>query len=169
MKTIRLLLVSLLLIVPGLVQAGAITDYGENKLIDYIFRGQASGLPSTWYVALYTTCPTDSSAGTEVANSGSYARVSVGANGLSVWAGTQSAGSTSASSGTNGTTSNNNAINFATATGTWGTINCWGLVDSGTYGAGNLWIYSSVTSPPTITSGATPSFAAGQLTFQIDN
>ena len=168
--TLRSLLVAVLLAAVSLsVQAGALTDYAENQLIDYIFRAQASGLPSTWYVALYTTCPTDSSAGTEVTNAGSYARVSAGANGLTVWAGTQSAGSTTASTGTNGTTSNNNVISFATATGTWGTINCWGLVDSGTYGGGHLWVYTAVTTPPTITSGATPSFAAAAMTFQIDN
>lgn len=147
--------------------AGALTDYAENKLIDYLFRGQASGTPSTWYVALYTTCPTDASAGTEVANANGYARQTATANALTVWAATQ--GGTSASSGSSGTTSNLAAITFATATGSWGTINCYGLVDSGTYGGGALWVYSAITSPPTITSGMTPSFAAGALTVQIDN
>lgn len=152
---------------PGSAVAGAFTDFAENRLIDYLFRGQASGLPSTWYVALYTTCPTDSTAGTEVTNANSYARVSVGANGLTVWAATQ--GGTSVSSGTSGTTSNLAAIPFATATGSWGTINCYGLVDSGTYGGGNLWIYSAITTPPTITNGSTASFAIGTLTVQVDN
>jgi phage terminase large subunit-like protein len=50
-----------------------------------------------------------------------------------------------------------------------GTVACWGLVDSGTYGGGNLWIYAVVTTPPTITSGSTASFAMGTLTVQIDN
>ena len=170
MKFLRLLLVSLLLIVPGLVQAaGGLTDFAENKLIDYIFRAQASGIPSHWYAVLYTTCPTDSTGGSEVSNANNYSRVDIGANALAIWAGTQSAGSTSASSGTGATTSNNNAITFGTASGTWGTINCWGLADSGTYGGGNLWIYGPVSSPPTITNGATPAFAAGTMTFQLDN
>lgn len=147
--------------------AGPFTDYAENKLIDYLFRGQASGLPSTWYVALYTTCPTDSTAGTEVTNANGYARTTATANDLTVWAATQ--GGTSVSSGTTSTTSNLTAITFPAASGTWGTINCWGLVDSGTYGGGNLWIYSAVTIPPTITGGMTPSFAAGALTVQLDN
>lgn len=156
-----------LLVSCSFAYAGSLTDYAENKLIDYLFRGQASGSPGTWYVSLYTTCPTDSSAGTEVANANGYARVSVGANALTNWASTQ--GNTGVSSGTGGQTSNLAAINFATATGAWGTINCWGLVDSGTYGGGNLWVYAPVTTPPTITSGATASFAIGALTVQIDN
>lgn len=165
----RLTLIALacVLALPGPATAGAFTDFAENKLVDYLFRGQASGAPSTWYVALYTVCPTDSTAGTEVTNANSYARVSVGANALTTWASTQ--GNTSLSSGTSGTTSNLAAIPFATATGSWGTINCYGLVDSGTYGGGNLWIYSAITTPPTITNGSTASFAIGTLTVQVDN
>jgi hypothetical protein len=163
-------LIALASLFSGPVSAGAFTDFAENKLIDFIFRGQASGLPSTWFVALYTTCPTDSSAGTEVTNANGYARVSVGTNALSNWAGTQSAGSTTASSGTSGTTSNNATITFATVTtSSWGTVNCYGLVDSGTYGAGNLWVFSAITVPPTLTVGSTASFAAGALTVQVDN
>lgn len=145
--------------------AGNLTDYAENKIDDALFRGQSLGAPATWYVALYTACPTDSASGTEVSG-GSYARVAVTAS-LANFSGTQSAGSTAASSGTGGTISNNVVITFPTATGSWGTINCWGLTDAPT--AGNIWIYSTVTTPPTISSGATPSFSAGSATIQVDN
>ncbi len=113
----RLALIALagVLTFSGPATAGAFTDFAENRLIDSLFRGQASGAPSTWYVALYTVCPTDSTTGTEVTNANAYARVSAGANALSNWASTQ--GNTSASSGTGGTTSNLAAIPFATATG----------------------------------------------------
>lgn len=148
-----------------IAHAGALTDYAENKIVDALFRGQSLGVPATWYYALYTVCPTDSTAGTEVSG-GSYARVAVAAS-LANFAGTQSAGSTTASTGTGGTTSNNGAVTFPTATGTWGTINCWGLADAST--AGNIWVYTTVTTPPTITSGATPSFSAGAATIQVDN
>ncbi|HLO63167.1 MAG TPA: hypothetical protein VK165_09415 [Azonexus sp.] len=146
-------------------QAGALTDYAENKIVDALFRGQSLGAPATWYFALYTACPTESSAGTEVSG-GNYARVAVAAS-LANFAGTQSAGSTTASSGTGGTTSNNATITFPTASGPWGTINCWGMTDAST--AGNIWVYTTVTIPPTITSGATPSFSAGAATIQVDN
>lgn len=167
-KLQQVLLILALAFAASFAHAGAFTDAAENKLVDYLFRAQASGAPSTWYVAAYTVCPTDSTAGTEVANANGYARVSVGANALTNWAATQ--GGTSASSGTGGTTSNLAIIPFPTViTSSWGTVNCYGLVDSGTYGAGNLWVYAALTSPPTLTVGATASFAIGALTVQVDN
>ena len=49
MKPIKQLLAAILLSVVALTaSAGAFTDFAENKLIDYLFRGQASGAPSTW-------------------------------------------------------------------------------------------------------------------------
>lgn len=145
--------------------AGALTDFAENKIVDATLRAQAIGTPVTWYVALYTACPTDSTAGTEVTG-GSYARVAITAS-LADWSGTQSAGSTVASSGTGGTVSNNGTIAFPTPTAGWGTVVCWGLADAAT--AGNIWIYSALTVSKTINNGDSVSFAAGAATFQIDN
>lgn len=144
--------------------AGALTDFAENKIVDATLRAQAIGTPATWYVKLFTVCPTDSSAGTEVTG-GSYAPVAVTA-GLTQWAGTQSAGSTTASSGSGGTTSNNAAFTFPTPTATWNTVVCWGVADGI---SGNLWIYSALTVSKTINIGDTVSFGAGAATFQIDN
>ena len=157
---------ALALSLPGLVHSAALTDYAENKAIDAILRGQTLGAPVTGYAALYTTCPTDSTAGTEVTG-GSYARVAITSS-LANWAGTQSAGSTTASSGTGGTTSNNGVITFPAPTANWGVVTCWGILDAST--AGNLWIYSALTTNKTVNNGdAAPSFAAGAATFQIDN
>ena len=167
-KLTRILLAGLLAVAalfPVAAQSGALTDYAENKTIDALIRAQSIGAPATWYVALYTTCPTDSTAGTEVSG-GSYARVAVTAD-LTQWAGTQSAGSTSASSGTGGTTSNNATISFPTPSAGWGTVVCWGLTDAST--SGNIWIYAALTVNKTINSGDSVSFAAGAATIQIDN
>ena len=155
----------------------SMTDFQENKLIDWYFRAQAftaiatataaAGTgPATLYVGLFTTTPTDSSAGTEVSG-GSYARVSVTSS-LANWAGTQSAGSTTASSGTSGTTSNNNVITFPSPSANWGTINGVGILDATT--SGNLLFWAALTTPKTVNNGdAAPSFAAAALTVQIDN
>ena len=98
----------------------ALTDFVENKLLDWLFRAQAVGIngasaaagtgPATLYVALFTSAPTDAGGGTEVSG-GSYARAAVTSS-LANWAGTQAAASSVASTGTSGTTSNNNAIAF---------------------------------------------------------
>ena len=154
----------------------ALTDVYENKLIDFLFRAQALGItgasagagtgPATLYVGLFTANPTDTAGGTEVTG-GSYARVSVTSS-LANWAGTQSAGSTTASSGTGGTTSNNNAITFPAPTANWGVVTGYAIFDAST--GGNMLIYSALTTNKTVNNGdAAPSFAAGSLTFQIDN
>lgn len=147
------------------IHAAALTDFAENKTVDALLRAQAIGTPVTWYVALYTACPTDSTAGTEVTG-GSYARVAVTA-GLTQWAGTQAAASTTASSGTGGTTSNNATVSFTTPTAGWGTVTCWGLTDAASIG--NVWIYAALTVSKTINNGDSVSFAPAAMTFQIDN
>jgi hypothetical protein len=144
----------------------AMTDYLENKIIDWLLRGQSFTPPSTVYVGLFTAAPTDAGGGTEVSG-GSYARVGVACT-LANWAGTQGAGSTTASTGSSGTTSNNVAITFPAPTANWGTVTAFGLFDAPT--GGNLLIYGNLTTPKTINNGdGAPSFAAGALTFQDDN
>lgn len=144
----------------------ALTDYLENKIIDWMLRGQAYTPPATVYVGLLTAAPSDASAGTEVSG-GSYARVAVTSS-LANWAGTQSAGSTVASSGTGGTTSNNGSITFPAPTANWGVVTHFAIYDAST--AGNMLIYAALSTSKTVNNGdAAPSFAAAALTFQIDN
>lgn len=144
----------------------AMSDYLENKIIDWLLRGQAFTAPATVYVALFTTAPTDAGGGVEVSG-GSYARVAVSSS-LANWAGTQAAGSTTASTGTGGTTSNNGTITFPAPTAAWGVVTSFGVFDAAS--AGNLLFYANLTTPKTINNGdAAPSFAAGALTFQDDN
>jgi len=144
----------------------ALSDYLENKIIDWLLRGQTFTPPATVYVGLLTVAPSDAGGGTEVTG-GSYTRVAV-ASSLANWAGSQSAGSTTASSGTGGTTSNNAAVTFPAPTANWGTVVAFGVYDASS--AGNLLFYASLTTSKTINNGdAAPSFAAGALTFQVDN
>jgi len=146
--------------------AGSFTDFAENKLVDTIFRGQASGIPASWYIGLDTTACGETGSGTEVTG-GSYARVAVTSS-LANWAGTQSAGSTTASTGTSGTTSNNGAITFPAPTANWGVVNSVRVWDASS--AGNAWLCFNLAVAKTINNGdAAPSFAAGALTVQIDN
>lgn len=146
-------------------QAGALSDYLENKLVDHVFRATAYTAPTTTYVALYTSACTDATGGTEVSG-GSYARVAI-ANGLTAWAGTQAAASTVASTGTGGTTSNNAVATFATPSAGWGTVTYVGLLDA--LSAGNLLVCTALTTSKTINTGDTVSFPAASLSVQIDN
>jgi hypothetical protein len=161
-----LLVVGAALVVPQAAHASAMSDYLENKLVDAFVRGQSFTMPTTVYVALATTSGSDAACGTEVSG-GSYARVSITSS-LANWAGTQSAGSTVASSGTGGTTSNNNAITFPSPTANWGTVVEVCVFDAST--SGNLLFRTALTVSKTVNNGdAAPSFAAAALTFQIDN
>ena len=155
-------------LVAPIATAADLTDFGENKLIDALFRGQALGAPASWHLALYTDTCTDAGPGTEVSTSGTaYARQAVTAS-LANWAGTQSAGSTVASTGTGGTTSNNSVITWSESTGAWGNIQAVGFTDATT--AGNRWVCINLSAPFNVSgAGITVKFNAATLTFQIDN
>lgn len=138
----------------------AMSDYLENKLVDHLFRAQTLSAPVTLYIGLLTAAPSDSGGGTEVSGN-NYSRVAVTSS-LANWAGTQSAGSTTASSGTGGQTSNNAAITFPTPSGTWGTVSHFGIYDASS--GGNLLFHGSLSVAKTINQGDTVSFPAGSLT-----
>jgi len=153
----------------------ALSDFMENKLLDWLLRAQAIGItgasaaagtgPANTYVGLLTANPTDSTAGTEVSGN-NYARVTV-ASSLANWSGTQGAASTVASTGNTGTTSNNGVITFPTPSAGWGVVTGMALYDAAT--SGNLLIYSALTISKTINQGDAVTFPAASLTFQIDN
>jgi len=146
----------------------ALSDYLENKLIDFTLRGQAFAQPTSVYFGLLTSAPSDAGGGTEVSLTGTaYARVQVNCT-LANFAGTQSAGSTAASTGTSGQTSNNGPVTFGVPTANWGTITHIGIYDSVT--GGNLLVWGALAQSKTVNNGdAAPSFAAGSFVFQIDN
>lgn len=96
-----------------------------------------------------------------------YARVAISSS-LAAWSGTQSSGSTVASTGTSGQISNNAAINFAQVTTALGLVVGVGLWDAIT--AGNCWevaIQSSGT-PTSVGANITPTIAAAALVVGYD-
>ena len=142
------------------------TNYAENKIVDAVFRGQALGVPATWYFGLLTSVSSDTGPGTEVSG-GNYARVAVTAN-LTNFAGTQGAGSTTVSSGTGATTSNNNAITFPTPSANWGQIVGIGVFDA--VSGGNMWMYAPLTNAKNVNNGdPAPLFPAAAFSFQVDD
>lgn len=122
------------------------SDYLENKVMLHVFGGTAYSAPSTLYLALYTTAPTDTGGGTELSGSG-YARQTV------------------AFTVTNDTASNTSAIEFPTATGSWGTIVAVGVFDQLT--SGNLLAYGNLTASKTIASGDVFRVPAGDLDITL--
>lgn len=143
----------------------ALSDYLENKILDHVLRATAYTAPATVYVGLLTAAPNDTGGGTEVSGN-AYARVAI-TSGTAAWNNTQG-NTTGASTGTDGTIENAAAVTFPTPTPAgWGTVTHFAVYDAAT--AGNLLFYAALTTSKTINAGDAVSFAAGALSFQIDN
>lgn len=142
-----------------------LTNFAENRVVDALLRGQALGTPATWHVGLLTAAA-DAEVGTVTeVSGGAYARVAVTAS-LANFSGTQGAGTTVASNGTGGVSSNNNAITFAAPTANWGTVTHVALYDAST--GGNAWVIVPLTTPKTVNNGdAAPSFLAASFALTV--
>lgn len=138
-----------------------LTNYAENLLIDWWFRGQSRTAPSTRRWRLYTANPGETGGGTEVAG-GSYAPVSVVCNATN-WSATNG-GTGTTSSGTGGQTSNLAAITFPAPTANWGTITGIASDDNST----NMLEYGTLTTPRTVNNGdAAPEIPISSLSFTL--
>jgi hypothetical protein len=123
------------------------SNYLENALINATLRNTSYTSPSTVYVGLYTSDPTDANSGTEVSG-GSYARTSVTFGAPS-----------------NGVTTNSAAVEFPQATGSWGTVGWIGILDAST--SGNLLYHSPLDVSKTIASGDIFKIAVGSLSVTL--
>ena len=56
--------------------AGGLGNFWSQAVLDYLLGGTVPSLPGTWYAALFSVTPSDSSGGTELAGSG-YARIAL--------------------------------------------------------------------------------------------
>jgi hypothetical protein len=137
-----------------------LSQYWMNMLLDANWRNQSITFPATRYIALFTVLPTRNTAGTELSTGGGftgYARQAL-ASSMANWSGTQGAGTTSASSGTDDEISNNVAVTFSAAlAAAWAGVVGWGVFDAST--AGNLLEFGDI-----VDAGGTPitrSFAIG--------
>lgn len=121
----------------------AMSDYLENEILDHILSVGSYTMPSAVYVGLSTGSFGDDNSGTELSGN-NYSRV----------AATFSAASS-------GTTSNSAAIEFAAATGTWGSISHFGIFDASS--SGNLLIHGAFSSAKTIENGDVLKISTGDL------
>lgn len=125
----------------------AISDYLENALLNATLRGVAYSAPSTVYLALFTTNPTDAGTGSQVTG-GAYVR-------RAITFGTPS----------NGTISNSAEVLFPVATANWGTITHVGIYDA--LSGGNLLYHGALTNSKTIQSNDQLKINAGDITVSL--
>lgn len=143
------------------------SNQAENALLDWLWRGQAApALPASWYFALLTAWPGDDTAGLIEVSGGSYARA-VAPRSLAGFAGTQGAGSTSASTGTGATTSNNQPIAWPAPTADWGMVTGIAIFDAAV--GGTAWFVGRLAESKMVRAGdAPPTLAAGSFSFTLD-
>jgi len=126
----------------------SLTNTFETTTLTWLFTANSATRPTSWYIGLFTSDPTDTgAAGTEVSG-GSYAR-------------------TSASFTISGNEATNSAsIEFPEATGSWGTITHIGVMDAST--GGNMIVHSALSTSKTIASGDVFRINAGDLDITLD-
>ena len=119
----------------------SLTNNGEDGMLDMFAASD------TWELALFTSDPGESGDTSGEVSGGAYARQSV-----------------SFGSASSGSISNDAGIDFPTATGSWGTVSHWGLMDSN----GDVIWYGAVTVPKAITTGDIYRVPVGGLTLTLD-
>lgn len=124
------------------------SNYLENKILDHVLRNVSYTSPTTVYVGLFTSDPTDAGTGTEVSG-GSYARQVL-----------------SVTTASDGITTSSADVTFPQATGSWGTISHIGLLDA--LSSGNLLMHTPLTTSKTIETGDILKINTGSLTVTLD-
>lgn len=123
------------------------TDFLVDEVLDHVFRNSAYTPPSTVYLALFTTAPTDAGGGTE-ASGASYARQEA---------------TFGAASG--GAITNTSEVVFTASGGTWDGVEAVGVFDAST--SGNMLAWDDITSTD-VGDGDAIRFPAGELDITLD-
>jgi hypothetical protein len=125
----------------------AMSNYLENALINATLRNTTFTSPTTVYVGLFLTDPTDAGSGTEVSG-GSYARKAM-----------------TFGAPRNGESVNSGAVEFDQATGDWGTIPFFAIFDAST--SGNMLYHGALTASKTIENGDVFKFATSSVSVTL--
>ena len=121
----------------------------ETHVLNYVFTTTSVTRPTAWYLALFTSNPAEDASGTEVSTSGTaYARQSA----------------TFTVSGNEATTSA--AIEFPTATASYGTVTHVGVFDAST--GGNMIAYSALSTSKAVGTGDVFRVPAGDFDLTLD-
>ena len=123
------------------------SNYLENKVLGHVFGATPYTAPGTLYVGLYTSDPGEGNTGTEVSG-GSYARQAI------------------AFTVTGNQASNTAAVEFPTATASWGTVTYAAIFDA--VSGGNMMSYGPLTTSKTIASGDVLRIPAGDFDINLD-
>jgi hypothetical protein len=120
----------------------------ETHVLQYVFTTGSVTRPTAWYVGLFTADPTDTGSGATEITGNNYSRVSA----------------TFSVSGATATTTA--AVEFAAATGSWGTISHIGIFDASS--GGNLIAHSALSASKAIGTGDVFRIPTGDIDITLD-
>lgn len=142
--------------------ANGFSDYLENALLDWAFkRTTFPAAPTSVQISLHSADPGDTGA-SELAATGSYARVTFNTDTNNS---TDTQFNAKSTNGQARQISNKATITFPTATGNWTTATFFGVWDAaGT----NLLFTGAITGGVTVNNGNTLSLVDGNLVVSID-
>jgi hypothetical protein len=135
------------------------SNYLETQLIQHIFRSGSYSKPSTLAIALSTAILDDTATGSnmsEISESLGYSRQPIPPSDIN-WQQTE------------GTVSNNQIIDFGTASESWGSIKSIAIVDDTTYGTGNILFWGLLSPARIVNTGSTFAIDIGRLGIEFDN
>ena len=123
----------------------SLTNAFETHTLQYLLTTDSVTRPTSWYIGLFTSDPTDTgSAGTEVSTGTGYARTAV------------------TFTVTGDTASNSAAVEFPAASGgNWGTVSHIGVMDASS--GGNMIVHSALSVAKAINDGDVFRIPTGDL------
>jgi len=144
------------------ISAGEVSDYAANAFLDRMFRNQAFTISANYLALIITNATDDADDGDTITepSGGSYARKQVNANGGAApdW--------DLAVAGDPSYVDSADAITFATATASWGTVIGVALCDALT--SGEVLMYDNAMTDQLVDDGDTAEFAAAAIVLQMN-
>lgn len=131
---------------------GSLSNYGENKFLEHLCSTAYTPVAEV-YLALCTADPGEAATGAscnEIADANGYVRTAINFGAASGRRITQSG-----------------VVTFPEASGSWGTITHWAIIDSATYGEGNVLAYGTCTPSFAPATGNTPNLSSGQVYIEF--
>ncbi len=124
------------------------SNYLELELLDHVLRIGAYTQPSGLYVGLANESFADAGSGTE-RSGGNYSRKAV-----------------TFAAASSGSSASNAAVEFDTASGSWGSVSHFGIFDAAS--GGNLLFHGAFSAAKTIETGDVLKVASGSITISMD-
>lgn len=137
-----------------------LTDYAENQFMDWAFFNTSfAATHTTVYISLHTADPGEPVDSTTEVGASDYDREPVTADSTE-WS--------SDTSGSGNTVTNDNAINFGTATNDWGDISHFGIYTDTANNSGNPIFTAALDTTKTVNTDDEVRFQSNDLTADID-